>query len=305
LVAARGAAREAAALLHWRGAARKLAEEAEQRGMIEAQLHQAQKMEAFGQFAGGMAHDFNNILHVITGSLDILQNRAKPADRPLLTRALDSANRGKKTIESMLTFARQQPLRSEAFDLNIVVREMESLLRPALESRVRLDIVTLTTPCRVQADRNQTELAILNLALNARDAMPDGGTLRVIVSTAHLSGQLAGLVGNFGTVAVQDTGTGMSPEVQARVFEPFFTTKGPSKGTGLGLSMVYGFVEQTRGGVTIDSTMGRGTTLVLYLPFGGQEFARGLPEPVGSTKLVAHLGGRSLAGSTGGSAQRS
>jgi signal transduction histidine kinase len=130
---------------------------------------------------------------------------------------------------------------------------MENLLRPALEARVTLDIVASPTRCWVRADRNQTELAILNLALNARDAMPDGGTLSVVAGVAHLSGVPAGLLGDFGTVAVQDTGTGMTPEVQARVFEPFFTTKGPNKGTGLGLSRVYGFAEQTHGAVAIDS----------------------------------------------------
>ncbi|MDR3534241.1 MAG: ATP-binding protein, partial [Rhodopila sp.] len=267
VVAERRAAREAAAVHHWRKAAQQLTEEATHRAAIEAQLHQAQKMEAFGQFAGGMAHDFNNILHVITGSLDMLKDRAAPGDKPLLALALDAANRGSKTIASMLAFARQQPLQSEVFDLNATVCDMESLLRPALGSGVKLDIVPAKTPCWVRADRNQTELAILNLALNARDAMPAGGTLLVTVSCVTLTGAPAGLMGDFGAVAVKDTGVGMSPEVQARLSEPFFTTKGPGKGTGLGLSMVYGFAEQSHGAVTVDSAVGQGTTMVLYLPF--------------------------------------
>lgn len=264
----RGAAREAAALNHWREAAQRLTEEAEQRAEIEAKLRQAQKMEAFGQFAGGIAHDFNNILQVIIGALEVLRKRGAARDEPLWTLATESANRGKKMIESMLAFARQQPLHLEVFDLGVVVTGLDSLLRGALGSTINLTLVPSANPCLVRADRNQAELAILNLALNARDAMPDGGTLTVIVNNVRLNGQPAGLVGRFGTVTVRDTGIGMSPDLQARVFEPFFTTKGPSKGTGLGLSMVYGFAEQAHGTVAIDSMVGVGTTIVLYLPSG-------------------------------------
>jgi signal transduction histidine kinase len=276
--------REAAAVHHWRQTAQQLTAEAEQRASVQAQLRQSQKMEAFGQFAGGIAHDFNNLLHVITGSMDMLKKRVAPADKPLLSLALDSANRGRKMIDSMLAFARQQPLRSEVFELNVAVGDMESLLASALGSNIKLSIVALPSPCFVRADRNQAELAILNLALNARDAMPHGGALTLTVGSEQLAGKPGGLIGGFGTVSVKDTGTGMSPDVQARVFEPFFTTKGPSKGTGLGLSMVYGFAEQTDGAVNIDSALGVGTTIMLYLPLGDPEVSAAESEPVGQIR---------------------
>jgi two-component system, NtrC family, sensor kinase len=262
------AAGEVAALRHWRQTAEKLTEEAEQRAVVQAQLRQAQKMETFGQLTGGIAHDFNNLLQVISGSMDVLKGRAAFADQALVGLVLESVQRCRKMIESMLAFARQQPLKSEVFDLNETVPGMQSLLHPALGSHVALKIVASATPCLVRADRNRAELAILNLALNARDAMADGGTLTLTVSVRHLAGAPAGLRGEYGSVAVQDTGVGMSAEVQARAFEPFFTTKGLGKGTGLGLSMVYGFAEQSHGTVTIDSAPGRGTTIVLYLPSG-------------------------------------
>jgi signal transduction histidine kinase len=266
---------EVAALQHWRETAEKLTAEAEQRAVIEAQLRQSQKMEALGQLAGGMAHDFNNLLQVISGSTEVLQNRAAPADLTLLTLVRESAERGRKMVESMLAFARQKPLDTETFDLNDIVLGMEGLLHPALGSKVALNLVPAATACQVRSDRNQAELAILNLALNARDAMPGGGTLTVTVGFEHLDGTPAGLIGDYGIVAVRDTGIGMPPLVQARAFEPFFTTKGLGKGTGLGLSMVYGFAQQSHGAVTIDSKEGQGTTVTLYLPAGGQEAAPG------------------------------
>jgi signal transduction histidine kinase len=180
--------------------------------------------------------------------------------------AQEATDRGANAVRSMLSFSRQQPLRSEVFDLNATLGGMESLLRQAIGAGIRLDIVLAPAPCWTEADQNQTELAILNLALNARDAMPQGGTLTVTTTVVRLAGEPDGLTGDFVALAVKDTGAGMHPEVQARVFEPFFTTKEPGKGTGLGLSMVYGFAKQSHGAVTIDSTVGRGTSVVLYLP---------------------------------------
>ena len=263
-VAARHAAQEAIALLAWRETAERLRNEAERRQVVEGQLRQAQKMETLGQIAGEVAHDFGNVLTVISGSLEMLQDR--PGDVKLLALAKEATDRGANAVRSMLSFARQQPLRSEVFDLNATLGGMESLLRQAMGAGIRLDIVLAPAPCWTEADQNQTELAILNLALNARDAMPQGGTLTVTTMVVRLAGKPDGLTGDFVALAVKDTGAGMPPEVQARVFEPFFTTKEPGKGTGLGLSMVYGFAKQSYGTVTIDSTVGRGTSVVLYLP---------------------------------------
>ena len=264
VVAARRAEREAAALHAWRETAERLREEAEHRKIIEGELRQAQKMEVLGQVAGEVAHDFGNILTVISGRLEMLQNH--PGDVKMLTLAQEAAARGTSAVHSMLSFVRRQPLRSQVFDLNATLGGMESLLRQATGALVQLDMVLAPAPCWTEADQNQTELAILNLALNARDSMPEGGTLTVTTKTVRLAGEPDDLAGDFITLAVTDTGTGMPPEVKARVFQPFFTTKGPGKGTGLGLSMVYGFANQSHGAVTIDSTVGRGTSVVLYLP---------------------------------------
>ena len=182
----------------------------------------------------------------------MLQNH--PGDVKMLTLAQEAAARGTSAVHSMLSFVRRQPLRSQVFDLNATLGGMESLLRQATGALVRLDMVLAPAPCWTEADQNQTELAILNLALNARDAMPEGGTLTVTTKTVRLAGEPDDLAGDFITLAVTDTGTGMPPEVKARVFQPFFTTKGPGKGTGLGLSMVYGFANQSHGAVTIDRT---------------------------------------------------
>jgi two-component system, NtrC family, sensor kinase len=264
LVAARRAEREAAALHAWRETAERLRKEAEHRKIIEGELRQAQKMEALGQVAGEVAHDFGNILTVISGRLEMLRNH--PGDVKMLTLAQEAAERGTNAVHSMLSFVRRQPLRSQVFDLNATLRGMESLLRQATGAEIRLDMVLAPAQCWTEADQNQTELAILNLALNARDAMPQGGRLTVTTKTVRLAGEPDDLAGDFIALAVRDTGTGMPPEVQARVFEPFFTTKGPGKGTGLGLSMVYGFAAQSHGAVAIDSTVGQGTSVVLYLP---------------------------------------
>jgi signal transduction histidine kinase len=174
-----------------------------------------------------------------------------------------------KAIRSMLSFAKQQPQHSEIIDLNATLHGMDALLRPAVGSGIELEIVPSTAPCWVNADRNQTELAILNLVLNARDAMPSGGKITISAKIVH--GTSRRLAGQFAAVTVKDDGTGIPPDVLAQVFEPFFTTKGPGKGTGLGLSMVYGFAEQSEGEVTIDSVLGQGPAVVLYLPLAPLE----------------------------------
>jgi two-component system, NtrC family, sensor kinase len=251
-------------LRQWRHAATQLRQEIDHRQRIETQFWQAQKMEALGQLASESAHDFGNILSVISGSLDILEIR--PNDPKVLTLARNAAERGAKMIRAMLIFARRKPLRQEVFDLNAALIGIDSLLRQAAGPRTKLEILLAPEPCWVMADRHQLELAVLNVVINAHDAMPDGGTLTVTTVARHLTGEPDGLVGDFGAVAIRDTGRGISPDALARVLEPFFTTKGPGKGTGLGLSMVYGFSKQSGGTVTIESVVERGTAVMIYLP---------------------------------------
>jgi two-component system, NtrC family, sensor kinase len=264
LVAARRAEREATALRGWRETAQQLHEEAKHREVVEGQLRQAQKMEALGQISGEVAHDFGNVLAVISGSLEMLQDR--PGDVKYLTRAQQAVDSGAKAIESLLSFARRQPLRSEVINLNAALCSMDGLLRQALGSGITLDIVRAPAPCWTKTDRNQMELAILNLAVNARDAMPEGGTLTVTAEAVRLAGKPDGLVGDFIAIRVNDTGKGMPPDVLAKVFEPFFTTKEPGKGTGLGLSVVYALAKQSHGAVAIESKIDQGTFVVIYLP---------------------------------------
>jgi signal transduction histidine kinase len=241
-----------------------LRREIDHRERIESQFWQAQKMEALGKLASENAHDFGNILSVISGSLDILE--ARPADAEILALARTAAERGAKMIGSMLTFARRKPFRREVFDLNAALTGIDSLLRQAAGPTTILDILLAPSRCRVMADRNQLELAILNIVINAHDAMPGGGTLSITTKTVVLTGDPDGLVGDYAAVEIRDTGPGIPLDIQARVREPFFTTKAPGKGTGLGLSMVYGFSKRAGGTVTIDSVVGSGTSVVIYLP---------------------------------------
>ncbi len=267
--AARHARREATALDHWRVAARRLREEGERRTTIESQLRHSQKMDALGQMTGGIAHDFGNILTIIIGNLELLSVHI--TDRRgagLVKKALAGAERGAKAIRLLLTFSRRQPLLSEIFETDKALLGMSDLLRQALGSNVRLEMMPSLGTWSVEADLNQTSLALLNIAVNARDAMPDGGALSINTKNIKLSGEPDSLVGDFVAVTVSDTGIGIPSTVLSRVFEPFFTTKEPGRGTGLGLSMVYGFVKQSRGTVTIASVMGQGTTITLYLPRG-------------------------------------
>ena len=269
VVAARRARREAMALHHWREAARQLRAEAERRGAIEDQLRQSQKMDALGQMTSGVAHDFSNILTIVIGNLELLsQHVTTPRSAALAENALKAAERGTKAIQNLLSFARRQPLRSEIFDPNAALLNMTELFRQSLGSNIRLDMMLCKDAWPVEADLNQANLAVLNLVVNARDAMPEGGVLTVQTTNVRLNGDLHYLVGDFVLVTIADTGTGIKPDVMSRVFEPFFTTKEASHGTGLGLSMVYGFAKQSGGTVTIESAVGQGTTIMLYLPRG-------------------------------------
>ncbi|TNC52528.1 PAS domain S-box protein [Rubellimicrobium rubrum] len=240
-------------------------------------LRQAQKMEAMGQLTGGVAHDFNNLLTPIIGSLDRLLVRGLGTDRErrLMAGALESAERAKTLVQRLLAFARRQPLQATAVDLPRLVQGMADLIGATLGPKIqmRLDVVPDLPPAR--ADANQVEMALLNLAVNARDAMPDGGTLSVAASVesvrgGHRSGVKAG---HYIRLSVADTGTGMDKVTLGRAVEPFFSTKGIGKGTGLGLSMVHGLAAQLGGGLTIRSAVGQGTTVELWLPVSSEPIA--------------------------------
>ncbi len=239
----------------------------------ETALRQGQKMEATGQLTGGMAHDFNNILQVIQANLDLVKS-AVPNDQAALARlsaAGAAADRGARLTQQLLAFARRQPLAPQPTNVARLVRDLADLLRHSLGERITIALEIAAEPWNAKIDPGQLENAILNLAINARDAMPDGGTVTVEVSNATLDRRYAALhpdvtPGPYVLVAVNDTGTGMPPEVAAQAFDPFFTTKRDGKGTGLGLSMVYGFVRQSNGHIRIDSAIGQGTSVKLYLP---------------------------------------
>jgi signal transduction histidine kinase/CheY-like chemotaxis protein/CHASE3 domain sensor protein len=239
----------------------------------EMALRQGQKMEAIGQLTGGMAHDFNNILQVIQANLDLLKATVD-GDAAVLARlqaAGAAAERGARLTQQLLAFARRQPLAPQATNVARLVTDIADLLRHSLGERLTMDLKVADDAWNAKIDPGQLENAILNLAINARDAMKDGGTVTVEVSNAQLDRRYAALhpdvtPGPYVVVAVDDTGTGMPPEVVAQAFDPFFTTKGQGKGTGLGLSMVYGFVRQSNGHIRIDSAISQGTSVKLYLP---------------------------------------
>jgi PAS domain S-box-containing protein len=240
---------------------------------VEAQYRQAQKMEAVGQLTGGVAHDFNNILTVITGTIGILAEAV--ADRPELeaiARMIDeAAERGGQLTKHLLAFARKQPLQPREIDVNRLVLETVKLLRPTLGQQIQIDPLLADDTWPALVDPNQLTTAILNLALNARDAMPNGGSLAVETKNVHLDQAYADMhvevtPGSYVMIAVSDTGAGIAPKDLERVFDPFFTTKEVGKGTGLGLSMVYGLVKQSNGHIKIYSEEGHGTSVKLYLP---------------------------------------
>ncbi len=233
----------------------------------EEQLRQAQKMEAVGQLTGGVAHDFNNLLQAMSGCLTMIGRRTvEPKVRPLLEAGQQAVERGAKLVKQLMAFARREGLRPEPIDVRDRVLAMSGLLERVLRADIRL--VTRFAPglWAVEADPTQFELALLNLVVNARDAMPAAGTLTVeAVNATLLSGDPSGLEGEFLRLEVADTGCGMAPEVQAKAFDPFFTTKAMGKGSGLGLAQVYGLARQAGGSAWIESEPGRGTAVVLLL----------------------------------------
>lgn len=253
----------------------RLQAEAAERERAENELRQSQKMEAVGQLTGGIAHDFNNMLTGVIGALDIMKRRLASGRLDDLDRFMDaastSAQRAAGLTARLLAFSRRQSLDSKATDINALVQSLEDLLRRTMGENIEVEIVTVEGLPPGLVDANQLENAILNLAINARDAMPDGGRLTIESGVATVDESYAATrpdiwVGKYVTVAVSDTGVGMDPATIEKVFEPFFTTKPVGQGTGLGLSMVYGFAKQSNGQVRIDSTPGLGTSITLYLP---------------------------------------
>jgi signal transduction histidine kinase/HAMP domain-containing protein len=240
------------------------------RKSAEEGMRRAQRMEAVGQLTGGVAHDFNNLLAVIHGNAEMLAN-SDDKTRKRRAAIMRASQRGAELTQRLLAFSRKQSLSPQSLDMNELVETMSELLSRTLGMTIEIRIGTSGDIWNVHADRGQLENALLNLAINARDAMPDGGKLEIKCQNTALHDTASTLSGkstlkDYVVIAVSDTGTGMPLDVQARAFEPFFTTKGVGEGSGLGLSMVYGFIQQSGGHVTIDSEVGKGTTVNLYLP---------------------------------------
>ena len=262
---------------------------------MEQDLLQVQKMEAIGQLTGGVAHDFNNLLTVISGNLEMLERRLPDAEsHEILKEAQEASKLGAGLSKRLLAFGRRQPLNPKPTDLNVLVGATVELLRRSLGETTEIETHLFEGLPRIMVDPGQIENALLNLAINARDAMPDGGQLIIQTAMAEIDSDYAAafadvLPGKFVTLSVTDTGAGMTPEVQQRAFEPFYTTKGPGEGSGLGLSMIYGFVKQSGGHVWLYSEPGIGTTVRIYLPEHAGEASDGR-EPVPAPNVRETLG---------------
>jgi PAS domain S-box-containing protein len=268
-----------------------------QQRKTEAQLRQAQRLEAVGQMTGGIAHDFNNLLTIIIGNAELIEETGDRNLRGLAEVARTAAERGAELTGRLLAFSRQQPLDPKAIDINLLISGMDGLIRRAIGGQLEIRTLLPDNLWHVFVDPSQLENALLNLAINARDAMPDGGRLTIETGNIRMDdaavADRGGLApGDYLLVTVSDTGTGMDKDTLARAFEPFFTTKEVGKGSGLGLSMVYGFVAQSRGYVRIDSEPGLGTTVRIYLPRAADGVALAKPDirdrslPRGSEKIL-------------------
>jgi PAS domain S-box-containing protein len=261
--------RDAAGNVRWLG----IYQDVTEMKRLDDRLRQAQKAEAIGQLTGGVAHDFNNLLGIISGNLELLRDAVKerPELHELADGALTAVDRGAALTRGLLAFARQQPLDPKPIDINKLVTDLVPLLRRTLGETIRINFVGAEEPWQCEADDSQLQNAIINLAVNSRDAMPEGGELTIETANVSLDANYAEahtelIPGDYVMLAVSDTGIGMAPETVAKAFEPFFTTKGLAGGSGLGLSMVYGFAKQSHGHVNIYSELGHGTTVKLYLP---------------------------------------
>jgi signal transduction histidine kinase len=252
----------------------------------EAQLRHAQGLQAVGQLTGGVAHDFNNLLAVIIGNLELAQDELEDAPEPreLVARAIAASERGATLTARLLAFSRRQALEPKVVDLNKLVTGTTELLQRTLGETIEVETVTAGGLWRCKVDPAQVETLLLNLAVNARDAMPGGGKLTIETANARLDDDYAAAhaevtPGQYVMLAVTDNGTGMPAEIAERAFEPFFTTKDAGQGTGLGLSMIYGFVKQSEGHVKIYSEVGHGTTIKVYLPRSREQEAVVPDEP--------------------------
>jgi signal transduction histidine kinase len=252
-----------------------------ERAQVQDALRQSQKMDAMGQLTGGVAHDFNNLLMPIIGSLDMLQRKGLGDARTqrMIDGALQSAERAKTLVQRLLAFARRQPLQAQSVDVAALIRGMEDLLASTVGPRIKLELdIAADLPAAV-ADANQLEMALLNLAVNGRDAMPDGGTLTIAAGQETLRDDHGrGLkAGAYLRLCVHDNGVGMDEATQRQATEPFFSTKGVGRGTGLGLSMVHGLAAQLGGALTLESELGSGTTIKIWLPVANQHAAAQSP----------------------------
>lgn len=273
---------------------RLLQSEIAERSAAQTQVRQLQKMEAVGQLTGGIAHDFNNMLAIIIGSLDLAKRRLTGEEHPKLAAAVDNAMSGAQRAATLtarlLAFSRRQPLEPKVVDANKLVGSMSELLLRTIGETIHVETVLSGGLWTVNADPAQIENALLNLAVNARDAMPDGGRLTIETSNTELDDRYARdhdevTAGQYVMISVTDTGTGMTHEVMERAFEPFFTTKPVGQGTGLGLSQVFGFAKQSHGHIKIYSEIGAGTTIKIYLPRHVGTDAGQLPERAENAKL--------------------
>ena len=263
---------------------------------VEEALRQAQKMEAVGQLTGGIAHDFNNMLAVVLGSLELVKRRVGDEDARTarqLTAATDAAKRAANLTQRLLAFSRQQPLKPETVDANKLISNMSHLLQHSIGADLRMETVLGAGLWPVDVDPNQLENVIVNLAVNARDAMAGGGRITIETQNAHLDKryvekELGVPAGQYVMMAVSDTGVGMPPSVIAKAFDPFFTTKEVGKGTGLGLSQVYGFVKQSGGHIKIYSEVGQGTTIKIYLPRSDQMLDERLEDRLEAFQATQH-----------------
>jgi two-component system, NtrC family, sensor kinase len=269
--------------------------EVAERERAEAALVHAQKLQAVGLLAGGVAHHFNNLLTVVLGNLQLARRRLEAGediDR-FLTAATSGAQRGADVVKQLLTFSRQQVLTTRVLDLAAWAPQLRTLLGGVLRGDIAVE-VDVPPVWAVRTDPAQLELAVLNLAVNARDAMPEGGTLRISAANLNLDDERLGLHGEFVVLSVADTGMGIEPQVAERVFEPFFTTKALGPGAGLGLSQVHGFAHQAGGAVDLESIVGEGTTIRLYLPAVRELADAKVPDDSRSEDLQVEASGRVL-----------
>ncbi|HET7872408.1 MAG TPA: PAS domain S-box protein, partial [Terriglobales bacterium] len=265
---------------------------------LEEELLHSQKMQAVGRLAGGVAHDFNNLLMLISGSASELAQDAELSGKgkELSAQIVEATRRAGALTRQLLAFSRKQPAAPQVVDINRVVSDMEKMLSKLFNERFRIVIDLCSTPLPVYLDPSQLELVVMNLAINARDAMPDGGTVTIHTYEERLIGSkravASGLPAKYAVMEVMDTGQGMSEDVQARIFEPFYTTKGPGKGTGLGLSTVYGIVHQAGGQITVESALNQGSTFTVFIPkatgvqLEAVEKTRTQPLPVGGSETI-------------------